>query len=212
MKSLLADCLAQLTSATDRFPWEDRRAYADWSAQTCYYVRHSTRLLAAAAARFPYDERGNALHHRFATHMAEEKKHELLCVHDLKELGTSLDALPEHHSTRAFYEPQYYKIEHAAPIAFFGYILPLEAIGPACGRKTIERVVAAHGDKTASFLKLHSDEDVEHLDKALAMLEGLPAAERSLVEGNMRQTTYGYVAMLQDIRRQLDTTPDVLAG
>jgi thiaminase len=212
MKSLLDDCVAQLTSASDRFPWDDRRAYADWTAQTYYYVRHSTRLLAAAAARFAYDERGNALHHRFAAHMAEEKKHELLCIHDLKQLGTSLETLREHHSTRAFYEPQYFKIEHGAPIALFGYILPLEAIGPACGRRIIERVVAAHGEKSASFLKLHSEEDVEHLDKALSMLEGLPPSERGLVEENLRQTTYGYVAMLQDIRRQLDVTPEVLTG
>jgi len=212
MKTLLSDCVVQLTYATDRFPWEDRRAYADWTAQTYYYVRHSTRLLAAAAARFAYDERGNALHHRFASHMAEEKKHELLCVHDLKQLGTSLDGLAEHHSTRAFYEPQYYKIEHCAPIALFGYILPLEAIGPACGQRIIDRVVAAHGEKSASFLKLHSAEDVEHLDKALALLEVLPPAERRLVEGNMRQTTYAYVAMLHDMRRQLDVTPDVLSA
>jgi hypothetical protein len=212
MKILLDDCVAQLTSATDRFPWEDRRAYADWSAQTYYYVRHSTRLLAAAAARFAYDERGNALHHRFAAHMAEEKKHELLCLHDLKQLAMSIDGLPEHHSTRAFYEPQYYKIEHGAPIALFGYILPLEAIGPACGHRIIDRVVAEHGEKAASFLKLHSEEDVEHLNKALTLMESLPPAERRLVEENVRQTTYGYVAMLQDIRRQLDVSPDVLAA
>jgi hypothetical protein len=212
MRPLLDDCVAQLSSATDRFPWEDRRADTDWVAQTYYYVCHSTRLLAAAAARFAFDERGNSLHHRFAAHMAEEKKHELLCVHDLKQFGMSLDAFREHHSTRAFYEPQYYKIEHGAPIALFGYILPLEAIGPACGRQTIDRVVAAHGDKCVSFLKLHSEEDVDHLDKALAMIEGLPLPQRALVEENLRQTTYGYVAMLQDIRRQLDATPEVLAG
>jgi hypothetical protein len=152
------------------------------------------------------------LHHRFAAHMAEEKKHELLCVHDLKQLGTSLERFVEHHSTRAFYEPQYYKIEHGAPIALFGYILPLEAIGPACGRWIIDRVVAAHGEKCASFLKLHSEEDVDHLDRALAMLDELPPAERSLVAENLRQTTYGYVAMLRDIRSQLDVTPEVLAG
>ena len=55
-----------VSAATDRFPWEERAAYADWLAQTYYYVRHTTRLIASAAARFPIDERGNSLHHRFA--------------------------------------------------------------------------------------------------------------------------------------------------
>jgi thiaminase len=212
MKALLNDCVTQLAAASERFPWEDRRAYADWVAQTYYYVRHSTRLLAASAARFPYDERGNALHHRFAAHMSEEKKHELLCTHDLKQLGTSLAELREHHSTRAFYEPQYFKIEHQGPIALFGYILPLEAIGPTCGKSIIDRIVAKHGDSCVSFLKLHSEEDVAHLDKALQMLEGLGETDKAIVEQNLRQTTYAYVAMLQDIKRQLDVTPEVLAG
>jgi thiaminase len=204
MKALLAECSERLGHGVDRFPWSDRRAYADWLAQTYFYVRHSTRLLAAAAARFSHDERDTALHCRFAAHMAEEKKHELLCVHDLKVIGASLDSLPEHHSTRMFYEPQYYKIEHQAPIALFGYILPLEAIGPSHGKRILEPLLLAHGDKCAAFLKLHAAEDIDHLDKALELLDGLAGAERTLVEENMRQTTYAYVAMLEDIRRHLD--------
>ena len=207
MKSLLKECVDQLGRGLDRFPWSDRRAYAGWIAQTYYYVRHSTRLLAAAAARFPLDERGTALHVRFAAHMAEEKKHELLCVHDLKVLGASITELPEHSSTRMFYEPQYYKIEHQDPIALFGYILPLEAIGPWHGQRLIEAITAAHGEKSAAFLKLHAAEDVEHLDKALEMLDGCSPGEKALVEENMRQTSYAYVSMLGDIRRQLDLPP-----
>ena len=212
MKTLLNQCVDQLNVAIDRFPWEDKRAYADWLAQTYYYVSHTTRLLAASAARFEYTERGNALHHRFATHMAEEKKHELLCIHDMKRVGAAIDDYPEHESTRAFYEPQYFKIEHQAPIALFGYILPLEAIGPATGHSIVARVAKAYGERCDSFLRVHSEEDVSHLDKALEMLRELPEHEQTLVEANMRQTTFGYVAMLNDIRRQLDVTPAVLAG
>jgi len=204
MKALLDECGARLGRAVDRFPWSDRRAYADWLAQTYFYVRHSTRLLAAAAARFSHDERDTALHHRFATHMAEEKKHELLCVHDLKAIGASLATYPEHDSTRMFYETQYYKIEHQAPIVLFGYILPLELIGPLYGKRVAQSLVRAHGESSASFLKLHAAEDVDHLDKALGMLDGLAPVERAWVEQNMRQTTYAYVAMLEDIRRHLD--------
>ena len=33
-----------------------------------------------------------------------------------------------------------------------------------------------------------------------------------LTDERMRQTTFGYLAMLEDIRRQLDVTPAVLRG
>jgi thiaminase len=197
MKSLLQDCVAEMSRGLLAFPWEERRAYAGWLAQTYYYVCHSTRLLATAAARFPNDERGNALHHRFATHMSEEKKHELLALHDILALDERIDSFPEQPATRMFYECQYYKIEHQGPFSLFGYILPLEAIGPAQGKQMADKVTAAHGSRCASFVRLHADEDVGHLDKALAIVSTLDGIDKRRVEENMRQTTYGYVAMLE---------------
>jgi thiaminase len=184
----LETSVADLTRAIDRFPWENKAVYADWLAQTYYYVRHSTRLLAASAARFPYDPRGNTLHHRFGAHMAEENKHELLCTHDLKVLGDSIDAHPEHASTRMFYEPQYFKIEHQDPIVLFGYILPLEAIAPLQGKLVEQKVTAKFGPKCASFLKVHAEEDVDHLEKALAMLAEVDEERKRLIVENLEQT------------------------
>lgn len=205
MRSLLTECSEQIGQAVDQFPWSDRRAYADWLAQTYFYVRHSTRLLAAAAARFSHDDRDMALHWRFVTHMAEEKKHELLCIHDLKGVGASLESFPERSSTRMFYEPQYYKVEHRAAIALFGYILPLEAIGPWHGKRILEPLIAAHGERCVSFLRLHAAEDVEHLDKAFRVLSGITPVEHSLVEDNMRQTTHAYLGILHEIMRNSST-------
>jgi thiaminase len=203
----LEDAQKPLTRAIDRFPWEDKNLYADWLAQTYYYVRHSTRLLAAAAARFPYDARGNTLHHRFGTHMAEENKHELLCIHDLKVLGDSIEARPEHASTRMFYEPQYFKVEHQDPIVLFGYILPLEAIAPVQGKLVAEKVAAKFGPKCASFLKVHAEEDVSHLEKALAMLADVDDENQRLIIQNIEQTCYAYGALLEDIRRRRSDSP-----
>lgn len=200
MKAILTTSVERLSAALERFPWEERAAYADWLAQTYFYVRHSTRLLAAAAARFSFDPRGDALHHRFGAHIGEEKKHEKLAEHDLKELGRSIGEMREHASTRMFYETQYYKIEHQHPIALFGYILPLEAVGPACGPRILERIAGAHGPKSASFLRLHATEDVDHLEKAFEMLADVPSAERVFIEENLVQSTHAYVGMLSQIR------------
>src|SRR5688572_20045967 len=145
MKLLVEQCTTQMKTMADAFPWSSRYAYGDWLAQTYYYVRHSTRLLAAAAARFPFDDRGSALHYRFAAHIIEEKRHEELALHDLKRLGLRLDQFEERHSTRMFYEPQYYKIEQQAPSVLFGYIVPLEAIAAAHGSRIGAAVTTAFG-------------------------------------------------------------------
>jgi pyrroloquinoline quinone (PQQ) biosynthesis protein C len=199
MKALLNSCVERLGSASQCFPWEQRVAYWDWLAQTYYYVRHSTRLLAAAAARFPLDERGSALHGRFTAHMGEEKRHEQLAIHDLKKLGGSIESMPEHPATRMFYEPQYYKIEHESPLALFGYILLLEAIGPTYGKQTMTRITAAHGEGCVAFLRLHSEDDVEHLNKALEIIRSLPVQDRASIEQNLVQSTYAYSQLLNDV-------------
>jgi pyrroloquinoline quinone (PQQ) biosynthesis protein C len=206
MKAQLEDCIDRLTMEIECFPWSEQDVYVDWLAQTYYYVRHSTRLLAAAAARCPYDEQGNTVHYRFAKHMDEEKKHEILALHDLKELGASIDRLPEHHSTRLFYEPQYYKIEHQNPIIIFGYIIPLEAIAVAQGQRVLEAAMHAFGNKCVSFLRVHVQDDVDHLDKALCALQNVSDDARLLIEENMQQSTYCYSLMLSDIRRQLESS------
>ena len=199
MKQLLETSTADLKNRLARFPWSDRRAYGEWLAQTYYYVRHSTRLLAAAAARFPLSEHGDALHYRFAKHMAEEKKHERLALRDLMQLDLSIEAFPERHTTRMFYEPQYYKIEHEAPAVLFGYILPLEAIGPAYGREVIACVTREFGPKCASFLTVHTEEDEDHIVKALRLVEAIPAEQRALVARNIAQTTHAYGLMLEEM-------------
>ncbi|MET0284528.1 MAG: iron-containing redox enzyme family protein [Polyangiales bacterium] len=195
-------CTQSMKSAAESFPWHDKSAYADWLAQTYFYVRHSTRLGALAAARFEMGERGDALHYRFAAHIGEEKKHEQLCVHDLKQLGFSLTEFTERHATRMFYEPQYFKIEHQSPSALFGYIVALEAFGPAYGRPIVQTVTDAFGPKCAAFLKVHTEEDEDHIEKALAMIATVPERERAWVLENMEQTTYAYRALLEDIARR----------
>lgn len=199
MKQLLERCTLQMKTAGEKFPWTSRRAYGDWLAQTYYYVRHSTRLLAAAAARFPLDERGSALHYRFAAHIGEEKRHEQLALHDLQQLGFTLAEFGERHTTRMFYEPQYFKVEHQAPSVLFGYILPLEAIAATQGKFISAAVSQAFGPKCDAFLKVHGEDDVEHLEKALRILETVPADEQELVSQNLSQSTFAYCQILEEI-------------
>lgn len=200
MKKELADCLRQVTAAIDAYPWLDRRRYGDWLAQTYYYVRHSTRLLAAAAARFEFTERGDAMHHRFGAHFGEEKKHELLALHDLKSLGFTLEQFPERPLTRAFYEAQYFKVEHLHPASLLGYILLLEGVAVSRGRWISERVETAFGKGCATFVNVHAADDPDHIEKALEQVQALDEMPRALVEQNLLQSTELYTAMLASLR------------
>jgi pyrroloquinoline quinone (PQQ) biosynthesis protein C len=203
MKLVLNQVTADLGRRIEQFPWSNTRAYATWLAQTYYYVAHSTRLLAAAAARMPFNSLGNSLHYRCAAHMAEEKKHELLALHDIKALGESIDDLPEIAATRLLYEPQYAKIAYRDPIALFGYILVLEAMSATHGAAHLSLVTASHGARAASFLKLHSAEDQGHVEKALASLEQLEPDRMRIVEDNIVQTGLAYSLLLDTIANML---------
>lgn len=199
IKATVAECMHKVETGVTLFPWEDREPYGDWLAQTYYHVRHSTRLLAAATARFAFDARGQALHARFGAHIGEEAHHELLAEHDLRALGFALEQFPERHLTRTFYEPQYYKIEHLCPIALIGYIVPLEAAAAALGGAVLERLRSAHGKEAVSFVKVHAHDDPDHLEKAYAAIELAAPDERAIIETNIAQTAAGYAALLAEI-------------
>jgi pyrroloquinoline quinone (PQQ) biosynthesis protein C len=200
MKKLLSQAVQTMGDASNAFPWKDPAAYSDWLAQTYFYVRHSTRLLAVAAGRFGHDPRGDALHHRFGHHMGEENRHELLALNDLKHMKTgTIELFTELPSTRSFYEVQYAKVVMQDPMALFGYILPLEILSAQHGRAACDAAKAAFGAPCVSFLKVHVEEDADHVEKALQALEGLSAREESLISASIEQTAYGYRSMLEQI-------------
>jgi pyrroloquinoline quinone (PQQ) biosynthesis protein C len=210
MKRALDAAVESLGLGLRDFPWEDGAAYAGWLSQTYHYVRHSTRLLAASAARFGFEEMGNQLHHRFAVHMAEEKQHELLALNDLKRMKrASLADYPELPSTRAMYESQYYKIEHVDPIALFGYVLPLEVMSAKHGPGAHERAQRTWGAGCSTFLKVHVEEDVDHVEKAVAAVEGLSGERKAMLALGFEQTAFSYNAMLKQIRDEARHHGDV---
>lgn len=212
MRSLLATCTTEVDTALQRFPWHERRAYGDWLAQTYYYVRHSTRLLASAAARFAQDERGQALHQRFGKHIGEEDRHELLALHDLEALNLRIDQFEERDATRMFYEPQYYKVEHQDPLALFGYILLLEAAAASSGNWILARTDPLYGRAAGTFLRVHAEDDVQHLERAFAALEGISSEQERIVTLNLRQSASAYLGILDVLSRSYSTSPGVRAA
>lgn len=172
MKKIDFSRLEELAKFVQTAPWENKSVYAAYMAQVYYYVRHSTRLLALAAARFTFEE--SAAHERFLEHITEEIRHENLAELDVKALGFKLNNISEMSSTTSFYLTQYQLVEHETPWSLMGYILTLEGLAVREGNSLYKKVTNLYGAKAGHFLKVHAAEDVEHVQNAMALIEQLP--------------------------------------
>lgn len=198
IKDVIATEMRKMQQVIEQMPWEDPVFYANWAAQTRYYVSHSTRLLALGAVRTSLNNQ--ELHQRFLKHAEEEKGHEKLCDLDLKSLGYQKDHFfPEFPGTAALYQTQYYWMEHQNPLAFFGYIFALECLASNLGPLMLERS-QAHGPKGTHFLRVHVEEDSDHVEKALNQVTQFPPEVIALIEKNMQQSLSNYARMLSECR------------
>lgn len=195
MEQILRAELSELPIA--EVEWSKPRVYAQFVAQTYYYVCHSTRLLGAAAARVSVAH--EKLHQRFLKHASEERSHHLLAERDLRALGFTLADFPELPSTAALYQTQYYRIDYVSPLSLLGYILALEGVAVTHGPAVHAAVRAAHGPDAAAFLRLHAEEDPDHLDKAFEVVRALAEPEVALVLHNLRFSCALYGSFLRAI-------------
>lgn len=196
MKAILHEALASLGEAVEKENWSDRAVYGNFMAQTYYYTRHGTRLLALAGSRFPFA--ANDIHRRFMKHVHEEMGHEVLAERDLNFIGFRLEDFPELPATQAFYRTQYYLVEHENPWSFFGFILALEGLAVAKGPWLYERVSKEFGEKSGQFLKVHAQEDVDHIQEAERTLEKMDPSAVPGVLSNLELSCYLYRKILEE--------------
>lgn len=197
MKEQIWARIDRLTKTMDTVNWDDPQIYAAYMAQTYYYVSHSTRLLALAAGLLPLS--AGPAHQRFIKHISEENRHEVLASRDVTALGYRLEDFKELDAVKAFYRLQYYMIQNVSPWSLLGYIAALEALAVRGGPAIHERVCRRHGEKTGSFLKVHSAEDVEHVEQAFAMIESLPTDVQAAVWENLEMSCTLFEAFLRDL-------------
>lgn len=184
-----------MSDSIREFPWDNKNAYAQFLAQTYYYICHSTRLLAASAARFSQEDQ--SLHKRFLKHTDEENSHELLALRDLQKLGYKIEDFPELAQTKTLYEIQYYKIEHHDPAALMGYILALETMAGQDFKWLKDKVTGLYGKECAKFVQVHADEDPDHIEKAVQVIKSLKTPRLPGIDINIEQTAICYTDMLK---------------
>lgn len=176
------------------FPWTDKQAYASWLAQTYFFVKHTTIFIALTGARLGFENR--ELHYGVLDHFQGEKNHDLVALNDLKALGHSIDEFEEFLETSAFYQTQYYFIDHVHPIAHLGFATFLEGLAAQFGEEIADKLEGAFGKKANRFIAIHAVEDQDHFEKGCQQLEKVSGKARPFIIQNLNQTADLYQKIL----------------
>lgn len=171
----LENSLQGLTSAIEAFPWHDRNAYVSWLGNSFEYVNHVTRILSLTGGRLPM--RLTKLSNRFIQHAAEEKGHEKLIINDCKAFQLDPATIPVLPEAEAFHKSLYYWIYQGSPTVVLGWAIFLEAVAVRFGQTIFDRVEPVHGKKACSFLRVHIQEDPDHVRQGEEILKSLSGAD-----------------------------------
>ncbi|MFZ4403939.1 MAG: iron-containing redox enzyme family protein [Pseudobdellovibrionaceae bacterium] len=184
----------KLEGIRKQFPWGNQQAYLSWLTNTYEYAVKSTRILALTGGKFPTDK--TVYSNRFIAHAAEEKGHEKLLENDVKNFGLNIKNLAPSNLAKAFHQSLYYWIYEANPIGIFGWVLALEGFAVRNVPAMYEVCKSVYGPQYVSFLKVHAEEDEDHLNKAFQSLKGFTEEENGIVVESMLFYTNLYGDML----------------
>lgn len=183
-------------------PWEREEVYAQFLAQTYYYVRHTTNLVCLAAIGYGPDQRKE--HYGAIHHLNEETNHDEMAYRDLQTLGWNLETeLPELVETSLFYQNQYYVIPHLGPSSHLGYSLVLEGLASKFGPAFLQHLLRYYPRDACRFVEAHSILDQDHYGHGIKKLEHLNQNELRAVRINLEQSVFLYERMLDRIANQL---------
>ncbi|MFZ3229906.1 MAG: iron-containing redox enzyme family protein [Pseudobdellovibrio sp.] len=169
-------------------PWEEKEFYGWWLSQTYHFVSHTSRFLSLAAGCCSLDE--SDLHSFFIKHIPEETGHEKICLTDLKNLKLSIS--DEADTTKKFHLLQRQKILTESVVNHLGYMLFLENLSIAVGPKLLSILQRNYPNHGLKFLKLHTEEDISHVAKAIAFVDKLTSEQKSIVAHSIFETCDGY--------------------
>ena len=185
--------VAQMADAVATLDYTDKHVYGNYLAQTYYYVSHSTRMLAFAAGRMARED--ETYFRRFIRHIGEESSHEVLAEKDLHDLSLTPQDFPHLPETHSLWECQYYKMDRQHPLALMGYIIALELFAGYHLPKFYADVSRHYEGRACRFIKLHAEEDPDHIEKAIELTATLSEPLKQIILLNVHQTAKAYAAL-----------------
>jgi len=184
--------------------------YAHYLTNVYHYACHSARVIGAAGARCT---RSHPMLARYLlAHATEEMGHEDWARQDLRELGVdaaALDASRPVPACTAMIAFEYYVSMHANPVALFGWMFTLEALGDDLAHAAASQLahVIGKGARGIGFLEGHGHADHTHIREITDHLQQhlTSPKDRRDVSDAARLSADLYVAMLEQIGREQGT-------
>jgi len=191
-------------------PWNDKNFYSEWLAQTYFMVAQTPRLICLAAARFGIEE--DSLHRSMVNHFSDEDKHEYVILDDLKNLGFSIEDFSENPETQLIHQKLFYSIDRIDPVAIFGRILFLEMLAASIDEKFLSKIEPFYRAEQYNFLRIHLEEDIEHVKKAMSSISGLSEHKQLIIGDEFYMTGYLYQEFMKGLLSKALRKVDAVAA
>ncbi|RZF21115.1 hypothetical protein DAY19_14140 [Halobacteriovorax vibrionivorans] len=191
LKKLVDNEVAEMIDFFMAANLESREVYANWLAQTYFYTSSSEDILLFCAEKSKKSDMAK----RWLEHADEEAGHENLALGDLKRLGFKIENFIEFEETKLFYQSQFFLAQKYSGESVLGWVLILEAFAASVPKEYIDKLISIHGKPATRFMFIHSNEDVEHVEKAYQAVEKLDNLD--LIIENIKMTKTRYLSMLK---------------
>jgi len=187
----------------------DRAVYIAYLSNVFHYAQHSATVIAMAGARAV--QRHPELARYLMHHADEELGHEQWALDDLAALGVPAEtvrASRPNTACAAMIGYEYYIAGHANPVALFGWLYTLEAMGDDLGSRIAQAIgpqLAGTGGRGLKFLAGHGETDHDHTADLTRMISThiTDPADRADVDHVADVVGELYVSMFQQIGAEL---------
>lgn len=197
LNSDISNDYKNLADAWSGAKWTDERWYKSFLANHYLIVSHTEKLICLAAAKTDLV----FLRRSMIKHFHDEEAHEEMLVADLLEFGDAMSSAPVHVASRAVYQTMYDDIDRT-PESIIGRILALELMATDVIPEIYSKLVESYGAKSATFLKTHAEEDIDHVEKAISgamkVIEMKPSTRDAIV-AQFKQTCWIYSKYLDEL-------------
>lgn len=180
----------------------EQEHYAAYLRETYHLIRHTSPLMALAAAHLPDSHR--RLRTWYYEQAVDENNHDVLCINDLKALGYDGARIVQSHPKEGAWSlvTQNYYLASRNPVALLGYVLTTEGIGANYADVYADTLMEKYGFKAnqVSFIRAHGGFDQKHIEdvrRAINLLEGDEEAIEQVVAVR-RLSTRKYGQMFDD--------------
>jgi|GEM_PF-4416216 len=174
--------------------WTDKAFYTNWVGQTYHFLCQSTRMIPFAASQFTTED--EALFSRCVEHSHEEQGHHLMAKNDLKYLGSDISQHPLMWATEQLYAYPYRVISAVDPIGIFGINAYMEGLSIEVGKTVAELVTEKFGQRSASFIISHTNDDEEHIKQVFQALESCSNQRLEVIERVFLGANFNFLQML----------------